>query len=354
MNASKILTANKFQLISIFLVITYITILSVAEHKSQKFAEKIYPIQKVPDHVDMISSHVEVGLHINNFTKFSFDTNEFTMDALTWFRFPIGTESLSTIEKFDFQNGTILNKSAPIIKLINDDVLVTYQVKVDFKTYLKYKDFPLGDHRINIILDNKFVTPGELTFKSSNENFILSKDIQIATWTPINKYVNTGYIQSTLNEKNQNLSIVYPCTVFTVDFENASMRDLITLYFPMYVIFLICLFSLMLEITEHINRMVLIATSIPILVLFRSVILQLVPPMAETSKADFVYFLLVFLSLIILIFQAYLALIMQKIKEYSEEQQKNRLLSLQKANNLVFILVILLLVILVTYNSAFM
>ena len=292
----KIIKTAKFQLTFLSLVIFYIVGLLLWEYHQDYYAEEIYPVLKVKEEVKRLASNVSTGLRINNFPNFSFEQNQFTMDAFVWFRFPIGTESLDTIEKFDFQHGRITYQSAPMIKLIENDVVVTYQVKVDFKAYLKFKDFPLGDHRLNIVLDNRTVTPNEMCFNCEISNFVLSKDILVTNWLPIKKIVQTGYIKSILNENDPAMETNYPAVVYTIEFENNSLRDLITLFFPMYVVFIICLLSLMIGINEHIARISLIATSMPILVLFRTVIIQLSPTTGGTTKADFVYFSLVFLS----------------------------------------------------------
>jgi len=95
----------------------------------------------------------------------------------------------------------------------------------------------------------------------------------------------------------------------------------------------------------------MISAVVPILVLFRMVIIDLSPVVAEMTKADFIYFLLVFLSLIILIFQAFVSLEMRYIKNYTEEKQKNIMIWLQRINDLVFLASVILLLILTTYNS---
>ena len=173
----KIIKTAKFQLTCLLLVTLYVAGLLVVEYNQEFYAEKIYPALKVKEDVKQLASNVSVGLRINNFPTFSFEQNQFMMDAFVWFRFPVGSESIDTIEKFDFQYGQITYKSLPMVKLLETDVVVTYQVKVDFKAYLKYKDFPLGDHRLNIILDNRSVTPNELCFNCELSNFVLSEDI---------------------------------------------------------------------------------------------------------------------------------------------------------------------------------
>lgn len=352
----KLIKNIKFQISCILLVTIYTVTLLFIEHRQENFSEKIYPILKVKDDVKKISSNVDVGLHINNFPTFEIYKNNFSLDAIVWFRFPIGTESINTIDKFEFKNGEIAYKSPPMIRKIENKVIVAYQVKVNFKAYLNYSYFPIGDHRLNMILENRSVTPSELCFNSDLDNFILADDILVSTWLPTKKIVQSGFIKSILETNTNNkskMSLSYPCAVFTINFENSSLRDLITLYFPMYVIFFICFFTLMIEIPQYIQRMTIISSSMPILVLFRMVILQLSPSMGEITKADFTYFLLVFLSLIILVFQAYILLVMKKIMNYSEEVQNKKVALLEKLNNLMIIIILLILIAALTHNMFF-
>lgn len=341
----------KFQLTCILFLMVYVIGILTWEHKREVYGEKIYPILKVQDQVKQLAYKVNVGLHINNFPIFSFNSNEFTMDAFVWFKYPVGTESLSTIEKFDFQNGKIIHKSKPIIKLIDDDVVVGYQIIVEFKAYLDYKNFPLGDHRLNIILDNRTVTPNELVFTCELNNFVLSDDILVSSWIPTKKIVQSGYVKSALKENDSTMQISYPCVVFTIDFNNNTIRNLMTLYFPMFVVFFICLFSLMIDLKEYLTRLTIISTAMPILVLFRTVIVQLSPTIGGLTKVDFCYFLLVFSSLLILLFQAYLLLAMKKIVHYNEETRDRKIFGLEKYNNLVFILILVLLIAFLTYDA---
>jgi hypothetical protein len=357
----KTIKSAQFQLTCLLITMIFVISLLIVEHQSENYAEEIFPIQKVPDSVKNLASNVSVGLSINNFPTFSFQSNNFTMDAFIWFRFPVGTESIHTIEKFDFQNGDIkvqdgkiIYLSQPMIKLIEDDVIVSYQVKVDFKSYLNYKHFPLDDHRLNIILRNKSVTPHEMCFNSDLNSLVFSENILVTSWRPAKKTVQTGYMSTSLKTKAPQMETNYPCAVFTIDFENVSIRNLITLYFPMYVIFFIAIFSLMIDISEYLQRMGLIASAMPMLVLFRMVIVQLSPSTGSTTKVDFVYFLLVFLSLLILLYQAYLVIVMKRITRYNEETQKRKLSQLEKASNLIFIGIIALLILILIYNNLFM
>lgn len=64
------------------------------------------------------SAKVRAGLYIKNFPKLDFNKNEFVVDAMLWFEFQKDQLRLSTLEKFSFDNGKILEKSSPKIKKI--------------------------------------------------------------------------------------------------------------------------------------------------------------------------------------------------------------------------------------------
>lgn len=345
----------KFQLSFLILSIFYIVGVLLWQNMSTFYAEKIFTINKVEKSVKKLANNVSVGLHINNFPTFDFNKNQFIMDAFVSFKFEIGTESLDTVSNFTFRNSNLQNlgilyKSEPMIKLIGDDVLVTYHVQVEFKSPLEQKYFPIGDHRLNIILENRSITPNEIAFNSSLDDFVLSKDLFVSTWMPTQKMVQSGYMSSKLNEKDPTLNVKYPAVVFTIDFENISNRNLFTLYFPMFVIFLICLLSLIINLND-LTRLALVAASLPILVLFRTAIDAISPVVGRVTKVDYVYFLLVFLSLLILLFQAFVVIKVRKIKNFSEEIQKRKLNQMENLNNIFFIIIIVFLIILISYDA---
>jgi hypothetical protein len=323
----------------------------VYEQSLDIFTEDTFTAYKVKDATKKDATIVDVGLHINNFPNFNIHQNQFAFDGFIWFKYPKNKNLLDTISKFDFKNGEIKSKSEPIIKTVDNSTLVSYHVKVEFKTYLNFKDFPLGDHRLNIILDNRSVTPKELCFNTDKKHFLLSEKMLIASWEPKILKCEDGYLISELQKNNPHMKVHYPCATFSIAFHNTSSKDIITLYFPMFVLFFICLFSLLITLKEYVNRMFIIVGVVPILVLFRMVIVDLSPVVGEMTKADFVYFLLVFLSLIILIFQAFVSLEMRQINSYTEEKKKIIITWLKHINDMVFLVSLILLLVLSTYNS---
>ena len=338
---------------TIVFTIGFLIFFLFVQNDRKHFAEEVPQILQVQPSVKKLASHVDVGLHINNFPEFSFRKNKFILDALVWFKFRVGTESLKTIEDFSFQNGQIISKSLPIIKVRKGFVTISYQTIAEFKTPLDYRFFPIDDHRLNITIENRRVTPNELCFNTSVHNLELSDDIFVSTWQPEKKIAQAGYIKSELGsykDERENLDINYPCVTYTIEFANHSIRDLISLYFPMLILFFIGFFALLVDIRENTLRTSLISGAMPTLVLFRLVIDNIAPAASKITKVDYVYYILVFLASILLLFQVYVLLVQRKHKNSDPDLKTSEIRRLEKYNILIFAFVLFFLLTSMTYT----
>ena len=122
------------QLAIVIAVIGYCFLVVTWQYRSIEYTDPVQPVLEVHPRVFNLASQVEVGMHINNFPEFSFRENAFTLDTLVWFSFPVGTESLHTLKKFSFQNGRIIRRSLPTIKIVNNQVTVSFQTIVNLKS----------------------------------------------------------------------------------------------------------------------------------------------------------------------------------------------------------------------------
>ncbi len=349
-------TSTKYKILAIIVTSICVSLLLKFEYRKEIYPEEIPAILEQSDQVKKLASNVTVGIHINTFPQFSFTQGDFSMDAIIWFRFPKATETLDTIDNFVIHNSQfvskdkMLYKSPPIIKVLKDDVLIAFHIQAKYKTTLEYKKFPIGDHRLNFILINKSVTSRELVFNTSGENITLSNDIMVDDWKPKKTFAKGGYIKSILNPKDSDMEIDHPCAVFSIDFESIGGRSLISLYFPLFVVFFIGLLSLLINIFD-LTRLGMIASSLPMLVLFRLVIESISPHVAYPTHIDFVYYALVFLSLIILFIQMYVILEGQNVKDSEDKVLKKRVASrLENINTASFYTILLSIILLMVYN----
>ncbi|MCB9493463.1 MAG: hypothetical protein H6679_04285 [Epsilonproteobacteria bacterium] len=346
-----LITHTTFRIFAIATTLVYIALV-IGWQFTQFDAAQTEPVLLKPDEqTQQLSSNVRTGLHIHSFPRFSFVQNDFLMDGIIWFRFPKGTESIKTLDDFSIQyslvkDDKLLFRSDPIIKLLGDEVLVAYHIQVEFKTMLRFKNFPIGDHSLHIIVQNRSITPQELILTADQRDLTINPENLIENWSIRAKRASYGYIKSILCPEQADMHISYPCVVFSIDFKNNGTRDLFSLYFPMFVLFFIALFSLLFRITDT-SRLTYIASAVPILVLFRMVIHQLSPIIGYTTHIDFVYYTLVMLSLLILIFQIYVILTIQKKKigESSSHEAKEAHEYIQKMNDVLFMAILVTLII---------
>jgi hypothetical protein len=340
--------SHKIRFWSIFATCAIITATLLLKNQLADIPDKRTVVHRVSAQEKNRATAVTVGLHVNGFPSFSFIKNEFMIDGILWFKFQQGTVSLRTIEGFSLQNsllqenGTLIYKSPPIVKIIGKEVLVSYHMQTTFKTDLNFKNFPLENHRLNIIVQNKNATPYELYFESDENKLTIAEDNLVLDWEPGATNVQTGYMQADLETNNSAATIRYPVAVFSIDFEGIGLKDLISLYFPMFLLFFLAFFCLLIEISD-ISRLAYIAAAIPILVLFRLVIDGVSPAIGYSTHVDFVFYWLVFLSLFLLFFQTYVVLVLQKVKLLPEHMQGLGKAKLARLNDTVFLGILIVL-----------
>lgn len=349
----KLFHTTTFRLMSIIFSLLYFAAILIYHHKTFVALDEKPIIKTVDAKTQRLASQVTVGLHINNFPEFSFEKKYFIVDCTVWFKFPATTESIKTIEQFTIQssfmqeNGELLYRSAPVIKRLGDEVLVTYYVQTSFSTYPNFKNFPIGDHTLNIIIQNRNVTPEELCFISEDDTFTFAKKT-FSSWSIKKATTTTGYLTAHLYPKSPQFDVSYPVALFSIDFEQNGFNHLFSLYLPLFVIFLFALLSFFFELgaIERINTM---AAVIPMLVFFKLVINTVAPTIGYLTHVDYVFCSFVFIALIILFFQIYVFLKMQQIKEQTPEEQNNEKNRMLKLNDIVFFISLFLLAIFATY-----
>lgn len=234
------------QLIVICFIITLIGFIS------QKALDKQIPLEKYPQLIGVTPQHiedwggeptiVEVGLQINNFPVFKVIENNFVLEGKLWFFFDPDLVSIETIKKFSFENGTYTEQSSPESRLIENKLLVEYNVRLSFNTELTYQAFPFDGHRLFISLVNMHVAPNELLLKTDDKQFLINPQVFIPEWKPIKQNTYSGYIETSLDTDDTKKVIRYPKIIFSIDFQHSGLRHIFIILLPL---FLICAIGMM-------------------------------------------------------------------------------------------------------------
>lgn len=289
----------------------------------------------------VFAAKVSVGLLIKNFQTFDIIRNLFVSDMVIWFSFDPDLVMLETISQFSFDNGDIIKKSNPDIKVSSDKITVKYEIRVSFRSWLTYKRFPLEDHKISFVLTNNFVTPAELFFTIEDSAFKCDPNIFIADWTINDLRTDVGYQELSLESKNSiNTTVISPKVQFILSLEKKGIKDALVIFIPLFLVSLISTYSFLTNLFSNL-RYYMASSSIPALLGYRFVLQNLLPQIGYFTLTDYIYLMLLCQNFLVFLFQA-IILYNSSLLSKSESKDDKILFYrqiLEKLNTLFFILV---------------
>lgn len=248
-----------------------------------------------PDSLHMYGDNpgvVHVGMYIKDFAEFDLLTNKFEFSAILWFLYDPAIISLETLSKFSFERGEIVSQSAPSTRLVGGKLLARYNIRVRFKTNLTYALFPFDSHTLFITLDNNYVSPGELIFESSHNDFILSPEIVTTGWNLHTSRVYTGYSVSRLVQGDSSSDVPHPRVIFAIEYAHSGVRQALTILLPLIFIFFMSIFSLAFTKENWSRALAITSATATALLAYRFVIENLSPKVGYFMISDYLFFLL--------------------------------------------------------------
>ncbi len=234
---------------------------------------------------------VKTGLFIRNFPTFDLLSSKFTADAVVWFSFDPGTISSDLISDFSFGTGTILEKKK--IKEKQKDAIKTvfYEIRVEFMSYLNFKEFPFNAHRIFLVLENEHLSPTQMAFQSDSTLFGLADNIHTHDWKIINKHVQSGYIVPSSDKKMLAVTetINNPAVIFSLDLMLFGFKKLLIIFLPLFLLFFLGLFSLLLTSRPALSSSLATVGS---LIFYYLIIGKIEPKVSHLTTADKIYLMI--------------------------------------------------------------
>lgn len=274
---------------------------------------KFYSHDAVPDYIALdevkqrefgtFTVKVTTGMYIRNFPVFDMFKNAFTMDCIVWFEFNSDEISLDTVGQFSFEAGKIVQKSSPDIKINGNRTFVRYDIRAELKSNLVYKNFPLEDHKLGIVLINNFTTPSEMYFVLTNSSFQISPNIFVSSWLVKDLNTDTGYANPKLDASDPNKQTSYPLAVFTVNFQKSGIRKILIIFIPIFFAMLLSFFSLIMNLTQVFGRSSTAASAVSAILGYRFVIEQMMPDVGYFTTTDWLYLLLLGTTFAVFCFQ---------------------------------------------------
>jgi len=305
----------------------------------------------------IFKTRVSTGLFIKNFPHFDMIKNKFIIDLVMWFEFNTDEVMLDTIDKFSFENGKIIRKSPPDIKLLKNRTFAKYTVRVELNGNLHYYHFPLEDHHLSIVVTNHFFTPYEVIFDVSNTAFVIDPSVFVANWKIDKLNTNYGYYENFLDQVDTTKKTLTPIAVFMVDFIKRGVRKAFVVFVPIFIAFFLSLISFLLMLRNIIGRTTLSVSAISALLGYRFVIENMMPKVDYFTTTDHIYVILLVLTFLIFIFQTLIVTKRMTMMRDAEGKTTVALAKLQTAekehmhltNDLAFLVVIAIALILVGF-----
>lgn len=236
---------------------------------------------------------VMVGLYIRDFPDFDMVKGKFTIDLTVWFKFNPLLISLERIGNFTFEMAKTEYKSDPLTRIEDKELVAYYDMRLNLNTHMHYATFPLDDHRLSIALAHYGLSPSDIMFTSSRNNLDVSPELSIAGWRYVDKRVKTGYMSGLENKIGSEEDRLHPRVIFSLDYERAGVRHIISIFVPLLLIFFLSLltFSINPFGKNASSIMSISASAITALIAYRFVIENMSPPTGDFMASDYIFFL---------------------------------------------------------------
>ena len=284
---------------------------------------------------------VKTGLYLKNFTKFDVLNNQFIFDALLWFEYHSNEIMLENIGKFSVDNGKVINKSPPDIRVFDDVVVATYDIRIDCKANLDFEKFPFEDHKLSIVITNNAVTPYEMFFIVDNTTFNVAPDLNISNWKIKSLNTDSGYFAPAVDTKRADKGSSYPKAIFTVNVQKTGIRKVLVIFLPIYLVMMLSLFSFLMAIGNYVGRFSLASAGVSAELGYRFVLDKMIPEVSYFTTADSLYLVLLVSSFLVFVSQLFIGRYCSLYVDTSLPVEKmERIAFVEKVNGICFYLIL--------------
>lgn len=250
-----------------------------------------------------LTAKVKTGLFVKNFSEFDVKKNRFVADCVVWFEFNSDEVMLGAVGMFSFDNGDIISRSDPDVKIQGRKTVAKYDVKVSFKANLNYHHFPLEGHQIPLVLTNNFVTPREMYFTVDNGSFRLAEGLFIADWTVKDTNTDAGFSEASLDRNDPTKVSSRPQVAFIINVDGKGVRKFLIIFLPILIAIFLSMFSYVAGEKGIQQRSVLSTAAISAIIGYRFVIESMLPPVGYFTTTDYFFIFMLMASFWNFVFQ---------------------------------------------------
>lgn len=278
--------------------------------------QRFNPTDKIPElqiidaakqkEFGQLTAKVKTGLFIKNFSEFDVKKNSFICDCIVWFEFNSDEVMLSTIESFALDNGDVLSRSEPDVRIDGNKTIANYNVKLSFKANLNFHNFPIEGHRVALVLTNNFVTPRELFFTVDNGSFRIADGLFIADWVIRDTSTDAGFSVSALDRNDQTKLSSRPQVAFVINVDSKGIRKFLIIFMPILIAIFLSMFSFVAGVAGNKasqQRQVLPTAAITAIIGYRFVIESILPQVGYFTTTDYFFLFMLMVAFWNFVFQ---------------------------------------------------
>ncbi len=311
--------------------------------------DRFHPTDKIPEfkiidadkqkEFGQLTAKVKTGLFVKNYSEFDVKKNRFVADCVVWFEFNSDEVMLNTVGMFSFENGDILSKSDPDVKIQGRKTVAKYDVKVSYKANLNYHNFPLEGHQIALVMTNNFVTPREMFFTTDNGSFRLADGIFIADWVVKDTNADAGFSESVLDSNDSTKISSRPQVAFIVSVDGKGIRKFLIIFLPIIISIFLSMFSYVSGEKGVSQRQTLSTAAISAIIGYRFVIESMIPPVGYFTTTDYFFVFMLLVSFFNFIFQTIFIWQLNYTLDLKGKELISNLNIFRKVNTAVFLVV---------------
>ncbi len=263
--------------------------------------------------------NLSVGLTINDFPLFNMKDGQFVVDVSLFFVFDPLLITIERIGDFVFLNSEVLIKSQPFVKMVGSQLFVRYDLRLRFDFDLYYKRFPFEGHQLFFVLTHPHLTPSEVVYITTRTNYSINPEIVIPGWDLVDYLVATGFSENVLSvtKEEKMFSFHSPSAAFSMNFMRVGVRQSLTIFIPLLLLFLIAVFTLSFDPFEGLYNIGigLSAAVVTALIGYRFVIESMSPKVGNLILSDFIFLVVLGVCCVIFLINVFSETISQKIKK---------------------------------------
>ncbi len=215
---------------------------------------------------------VDVSVYVLNLGKYEIATGAFTVDFYLSMKCDLNCDTTG----FEFVNG----RANSVDKIIDLPKEKFYRIQANLASPVDLKQFPFDAQRIQILIEDRTKTIGELVYVADVESTGFDDSILFSGWNV------DGWKAFVQNHDYKVYDETYSQYVFEVNISRIAFNSFLKTFLPVFFILMVVLVSFLLDPDKITTRLAMAGASLTGAVMFHISIANQIPPVGYLTFAD--------------------------------------------------------------------